>query len=358
MALLAQPVFAVQDSVGLTGQGDLVNAPAALRPSVRTPAQDSLIQQLQLTHDADQLRIVRSRQRNYILFAGIFLVLAIAGLLYLRTRQNKAQALQIAIKNKEIAAQRDYAELQSLRILQINANLEQVVAARTAAVVEAKRELDIFLYESAHALRRPITRISALVELSSREQDAQQAQLLNQRLAMTIQAMDVLLHKLIMVNEGNRRTAQSLPVELGKLVAHCIILLDLPAHARIDNRVPEDAEVHSDAYFLHNILVNLLENASAFHPKTEGHQAEVRITWETTAEGHVLRIADNGLGVIPEQAEKIFDMFYRGTAHGSGQGLGLYITRKSAERIGARVDWVRTAEGGATFEVHLPRVAG
>lgn len=316
-------------------------------------AQQRLIQQLNLEHAQDQLRIVRSRQGTYVLFAGIFLFLSTAIFLYFRIRQNKSQSLQIAIKNKEIAAQRDYAELQALRILQINSNLEQLVATRTVAVVEAKRELDIFLYESAHALRRPLTRISALVELVNQEQDPQQAVQFRRNLALTLQNMDDLLHKLIMVNESSRREPLRTPVDLGKLLQACIAELHLADKAEVVNRVPVGTMVKSDAYFLHSVLVTLLENAVSFHPDSANHRALVELSWEAQGGGGTLRVYDNGSGVPPDQAEKVFDMFYRGTVKGSGQGLGLYIARKSAERIGAQVKWL-PGTAGATFALQLP----
>jgi signal transduction histidine kinase len=325
-----------------------------IQAKFRDEEQQDIIQKLNLDHAEDQLRIVRARQRNYVLFAGIFFVLLIAVSLYLRTRQNKAQSLQIAIKNKEIVAQRDFAELQALRILQINSNLEQLVATRTAAVVEAKRELDIFLYESAHALRRPITRITALVELANQERDEQQALQLHKRLTATLENMDDLLHKLIMVNESSRRAPLNVSLEVGKMVSSCISDLDLASKAKVNNKVPASAEIRIDSYLLHNILVSLLENAVSFHPEDPTHQAEIEIEWIVQPTMRILRVRDNGIGIPEEQQEKVFDMFYRGTARGSGQGLGLYIARKSAERIGASVHWVAQDRPGATFDLRIP----
>lgn len=318
----------------------------------KSEEQQRIIQQLNLEHAQDQLRIIRSRQGTYVLFAGIFLFLSTAIFLFLRARQNKSQSLQIAIKNKEIAAQRDFAELQALRILQINSNLEQLVATRTAAVVEAKRELDIFLYESAHALRRPLTRISALVELVNQERDPQQATQLRHNLALTLQNMDDLLHKLIMVNESSRRDPLRTPVDLGKLLQACLSELNLSAKAEVVNRVPIGTMVIADSYLLHSVLVSLLENAVSFHPDSAAHRASVELSWEPQGHSGTLKVYDNGSGVPPDQAEKIFDMFYRGTVKGSGQGLGLYIARKSAERIGAQVKWM-PGTSGATFVLQL-----
>jgi signal transduction histidine kinase/tetratricopeptide (TPR) repeat protein len=321
----------------------------------RSEEQQRVIQQLELSRAEDQLRIVSSRQRSYVLFAGIFLVLLTVIFLSLRIRQNRRTGLKIAIKNKEIAAQRDFAELQALRILQINASLEAIVATRTAAVLEAKRELDIFLYESAHALRRPVTRIMALVELSNQERDPAQLLQLRKRLGNTLQGMDDLLHKLIMVNESSRRAPVIAPINLAKLIDTCAFELDLPGKARFENMVAEELVIQADTYLLHSILISLLDNAASFFPDTPGHRIKVRVSATVEDNLWVIRIRDNGTGIASDQRDKIFDMFYRGTLRGSGQGLGLYIARKSAERMGGHVNWVAQEEEGTCFEIQIPR---
>lgn len=315
--------------------------------------QQRKIDQLNLEHTQDQLRIVRSRQRSYFLLAAILLFMVTAVFFYLRVRLNRKLAQQIALKNKEISAQRDFAELQNLRILQINSNLEQLVAARTAAVVEAKHELDTFLYESAHALRRPLTRIYGLMDLLQQEQNPAQAEILKDRLQFTLDDMDALLHKLIMANENSRRDPMIEPVN-----AYDIVCLNLDNHqdhkATIHNSLTPGTRLHTDAYLFNNIVSALIHNALAYHPADPQHQPQVWIDLRRQDHLWHMTVTDNGTGVAPDQKDKVFDMFHRGTVKGAGHGLGLYIARKAIERLGGTIHLHDNPQGGTTLEIHLP----
>ncbi len=85
---------------------------------------------------------------------------------------------------------------------------------------------------------------------------------------------------------------------------------------------------------------------------------EVRIS-ATVANGRAeLTVADDGPGVAPEHAERIFDRFYRVEGpQASGSGLGLAIARELAERMNGTVELV-SAPGSTRFTLSLPRVSG
>jgi signal transduction histidine kinase len=79
-----------------------------------------------------------------------------------------------------------------------------------------------------------------------------------------------------------------------------------------------------------------------------GHEAEGRAE---------IAVADNGIGIDPEQVERAFEMFARipgGAAEYQGTGLGLAISRRIVERHGGRL-WVEpNAGGGSVFRLRLP----
>src|SRR5262249_36977469 len=104
---------------------------------------------------------------------------------------------------------------------------------------------------------------------------------------------------------------------------------------------------------IQQILVNLLDNAA----KYGAGPITVRVE---AADGFVrLSVADSGPGLtIPEQ-ERVFEKFYRAgpqlTRTSGGTGLGLYISRELAQRMGGRLDVHSNPGEGATFVVELPR---
>jgi two-component system OmpR family sensor kinase len=104
-------------------------------------------------------------------------------------------------------------------------------------------------------------------------------------------------------------------------------------------------------------LANILDNAVKFSPPG----SLVRITATAVDNEAVIAVSDTGPGVSPEEAERLFQPFYRGKASRStgvpGVGLGLAISRVLVQRQGGRISLSAPDKQGATFSLHLPRAA-
>jgi len=109
-----------------------------------------------------------------------------------------------------------------------------------------------------------------------------------------------------------------------------------------------------DRLALECILANLLLNALRFGA---GKPVEVRIGAEP--EHVVLEVQDQGIGISPEDAERIFEKFERAVSsrHFGGLGLGLYITRHLVTGHGGSIAVASRLGAGARFTVRLPRAA-
>jgi two-component system OmpR family sensor kinase len=118
----------------------------------------------------------------------------------------------------------------------------------------------------------------------------------------------------------------------------------------------EPIEIIGDATSLRQVFDNLLGNVRAHTPA--GTSARVDVAKEEG--GAVITIADTGPGMEPEEAEHIFERFYRSDpsrsrAHG-GAGLGLSIVSAIVAQHGGTVHAESGAGTGTTFIVHLPAV--
>jgi signal transduction histidine kinase len=113
-------------------------------------------------------------------------------------------------------------------------------------------------------------------------------------------------------------------------------------------------EVRTDPRKLLVVLRNLVGNALKFTDR--GH---VRVTLDGDAREVVLRVADSGVGIPPEDHELVFEMFRQGdsseTRRFDGCGLGLYIVKQFVLRLGGTVELSSEAGVGSTFAVTLPR---
>jgi PAS domain S-box-containing protein len=116
---------------------------------------------------------------------------------------------------------------------------------------------------------------------------------------------------------------------------------------------PEAANAAGDADRIQQVLVNLLDNAVKY-----GAGTPVRIRVDPTDGIVRLSVQDGGPGLSRAEQARVFDKFYRAgpqLTRTGGTGLGLYISRELARRMGGRLD-VRSESGsGATFILELPR---
>jgi two-component system sensor histidine kinase KdpD len=126
---------------------------------------------------------------------------------------------------------------------------------------------------------------------------------------------------------------------------------------RVEVTLPDDDPplVHADAHQVERALANLLENALRYSPPEEPVRVQVRQTGADV----LIRVVDHGPGIAPDEAERIFEPFQRGSRTGTarGAGLGLAIARGFADANGGRV-WVESRDGqGAAFVLALPLAA-
>lgn len=147
------------------------------------------------------------------------------------------------------------------------------------------------------------------------------------------------------------------PVLASQIVRRLRSQAHLPVHPYALSFPTHFPYVEADNARLGQVLLNLLENAAKYAPAgtpiaIEGHEGDGVVTIDVT---------DQGPGLTPTQAERVFDKFYRvdsGLARATeGTGLGLALCRAVVEAHGGTITVVTAPEKGSTFTVTLPIVA-
>jgi len=137
------------------------------------------------------------------------------------------------------------------------------------------------------------------------------------------------------------------PTELGPLVAE--VLEITPPHQGVEVSVDvAPIAVLADRGQLAEVLINMITNAY----DAIGDQGSLRIGTSVKGSSAVIWIEDDGPGIDPALAERIFEPFY--TAKPTGTGLGLAIVRRLAEANGGLVHLDRNASIGARFLIKVP----
>jgi light-regulated signal transduction histidine kinase (bacteriophytochrome) len=248
-------------------------------------------------------------------------------------------------------------------IKQLNAELEQRVAGRTAQLEAANQELEAFSYSVSHDLRAPLRHVAGFVELLQHDAGPALSQTSLRHLATISQSakrMGVLIDDLLAFSRVGRAAMQLSDVNLEALFQDTLGDFSAETAARnIAWHIRPLPVVRADAALLRLVLVNLMSNAVKF----TGTRAEAKIEIGCAAGGeneNVIFVRDNGVGFDPRYVGKLFGVFQRLHSQGefAGTGIGLANVQRIIRRHGGRT-WAEGAvDGGATFYFSIPKLNG
>lgn len=250
-------------------------------------------------------------------------------------------------------------------------DLEQAVAARTGELRDANAALERadqirrrFFADISHELRTPLTIIRGESEIVLRGQDKSVEDYKGSLQRVLDQAKHTgrLVDDLLFVarqDAGETRMARQ-AVALREIVESVSGDAEILAEKRgikvTLNRDVEEAVVSGDPGRLRQLFLILIDNAVRY---SEAH-GEVGIYIGPAAKGVVVRVSDQGIGIAPDELDRIFERFYRGDNasehHAEGTGLGLPVAKAIADAHGGELDIQSRLGEGTTAIVTLPVV--
>jgi signal transduction histidine kinase len=230
------------------------------------------------------------------------------------------------------------------------------MAEELEQVDRSRREL---VANVSHELRTPVAALQAVLE--NVVDGVTPADPATMRAALAqVERLGALVRELLDLSrvDAGQVPLSRQPVPLAGLVEAAVAearLVDrgVTYDVRVD---PPDATVLADPARLHQVVANLLDNASRHSPP----QGVVTVRASLDAAGARLSVADDGPGIPPLERERVFERFTRGggsAPHDGGTGLGLAIARWAVDLHGGRIAVADTdpAGGGCRIDVELPR---
>jgi signal transduction histidine kinase len=316
------------------------------------------------------------------------------------SRRNDARLLAVSLTGMALVVligalsvflvQRTSRQRESARneLAATNANLERIVAHRTADLTEANEEIQRFAYIVSHDLRSPLVNIMGFTtELEALRSDIfeEMAKLREQAgvaaahadpregagafidplgtgfdeaitfIKTSITKMDRLINAVLKLSREGRRDFKPEEIDMNAMLAS---IEQTVAHRATEQGatvvVADLPPVVSDQLAVEQIFSNLLDNALKYGRHEEPGRIEIR--GRATRTHVIYEVCDNGRGIDPHDHQRVFELFRRsGPQDRPGEGIGLAHVRALVRRLGGTMGLTSELGKGSVFTVTLPR---
>jgi signal transduction histidine kinase len=261
------------------------------------------------------------------------------------------QEVRAVGRDVDLMRQRILAELSAVRAA--NTNLE----ARTADLQRSNSELEQFAYVASHDLQEPLRKVASFCQLLQQRYAGQLDAKADEYIEHAVDGakrMQALINDLLAFSRVGRTAQHREPVSCGLLLAHA--WANLSAEVRLAHATIEQGElpvVLGEASLLTAMFQNLLSNALKFR----GDQPpRISVSAQRDGQYWLFSFSDNGIGIDPQYADRIFVIFQRlhDRATYPGTGIGLAMVRKIIEYHGGQIRLDTEVTTGTRFCFTLP----
>jgi len=262
----------------------------------------------------------------------------------------------------EMSPPRDATRIIMARAAPVSAGAAHGVVIVLHDITDLRRADQIrrdFVANVSHELRTPLTAIRGYVEALGDEASPDERQKFLDIVARHTLRMERLVKDLLRLArlDAGQELLEITSFDVRTLANAVTTELSQSLDARkqhVDVAVAEGAEtIRADAGKLHDVLRNLVANASNYSPESSTIRIEARRQGERTA----IAVVDQGSGIPTEESSRVFERFYRvdksRARDPGGTGLGLAIVKHLMELQGGTVRTENNPTGGATFTIEI-----
>lgn len=309
------------------------------------------------TIQAKEETIQRQRSLN---FAIILIAILASLLIFVLYRSNRVKKKV----NQALSDAKAIIEDQNRQLLSSNYDLDKELKIKNLELEKANEslsrvneELDNFIYKTSHDIRGPLASLKGMCNVALMDVKDHLALNYLKKLDITAEKLNTILTRLLIVNQINNSVLGSDKIDFEDIVNDVLQLekkKGLPPRLKIRKQIDTSIEFHSDREFVRIILENLIDNAIKFYNDSERVEPFVDISITEDGQHVKIKVIDNGIGISEVHPDKIFQMFSRASERSETGGIGLYITKTAAEKLGGAVHLKTSPEGYTEFFVMLP----
>ncbi|KIL97121.1 Phytochrome two-component sensor histidine kinase Cyanobacterial phytochrome B [Paramagnetospirillum magnetotacticum MS-1] len=240
---------------------------------------------------------------------------------------------------------------------------QQAIEKALADLARSNAELEQFAYVASHDLREPLRAITGHLQLLQRLAKDKLDDYALESLIFAVDGarrMDALIRDLLDYSRIGHADREMETLELGAVIADALANLSATiadSGATVTTLTPMP-HAHGNRMELIRLFQNLIGNALKYSASNRPPVVEVSASARENAWD--ISIHDNGIGIAPENFERIFMIFQRlhGREKYEGTGIGLAVCRKIVDRHGGAIRVESEPDLGSTFTVTLPAVSG
>ncbi len=204
-------------------------------------------------------------------------------------------------------------------------------------------ELETFSYGIAHDLKSPLISIEGFARLLKEDLQNQKAENVKEDIRLLesgVKKMQGFLHSTLEYSRAGRLIKRTNNVSFSEIVNEALAdyRAQISAIGAVVSKPKTFPRVYVDKSMIIEVMANLIQNAVKY--RDEAVPLKIEIGYESPSGETIFYVSDNGIGIDPVEATKVFDLFYRGTSHVEGSGIGLKIVKKIIEAHGGKI-WIK-----------------
>ena len=219
---------------------------------------------------------------------------------------------------------------------------------------DLNQELDNFIYRASHDLQGPLSRMEGLIHLGKRESTDKVSSGYFDMLASVNKELNQILGRLRFVYNFYQRDLAIEEVEISATIDEVIRKVKSCRKVnglKMQNDVAPGLTWKIDKLLFEILVESMIENAICYKEHVKGY---VKFTVPKSNGSYFnLLVKDNGVGIPVDVADRIFDIFFRGTLNPEEAGMNLYIAKKAVNRLGGAISLVNPSKE-TIFEISLP----
>ncbi|MDP3963066.1 MAG: sensor histidine kinase [bacterium] len=309
----------------------------------------------------DAFRLSREIQTQALVFSLVVLVAVL--LISFLVARRVTQPIRILREEAKRIGQGKFDDTIDIKTNDEIQELDEELHDMAEALKQLQQLREEFVFIAAHELRSPVTAIKGYISMILEEftdtlpgdtrHMLEQVQRANQHLVQLVQ--DLLE---VARSDAGRMKLEVSPQDLAAMAKTVISdlkpLWEEKKLVMTYQEYPGLPSALADADKLREVLVNLVSNATKYNRDA----GTITVWHEVVDKTVVTHVADSGIGMAPEEVEKLFQKFYRAentdTRKVQGTGLGLFIVKQIIEKMGGQIRVSSERGKGSTFSFALP----